>query len=103
MEFCPKCGSIIVITEKRIGCASCRYKPKKKPKIEISEEIKKNESVAVIKDSGGDEIYPVIDEKCIKCKNKKAYFWTKQTRAADETETKFYKCTKCKHTWRKYR
>ncbi|PIO07920.1 transcription factor S, partial [Candidatus Pacearchaeota archaeon CG10_big_fil_rev_8_21_14_0_10_35_219] len=32
-----------------------------------------------------------------------AYFWTMQTRAADESETKFYRCTKCDHTWREYR
>ncbi|PJB94591.1 transcription factor S, partial [Candidatus Pacearchaeota archaeon CG_4_9_14_0_8_um_filter_35_24] len=25
------------------------------------------------------------------------------TRAADESETKFYRCTKCDHTWREYR
>jgi DNA-directed RNA polymerase subunit M len=31
-----------------------------------------------------------------------AYFWTQQTRGADEPETRFFKCTKCSHTWREY-
>ena len=48
------------------------------------------------------ETYPVIEEQCPKCGNENAYFWTQQTRASDEPETKFYKCTKCKHTWRDY-
>ena len=46
---------------------------------------------------------PVVAEVCTKCGNKTAYFWTAQTRSADEAETKFFKCTKCKHTWREYR
>jgi len=25
-----------------------------------------------------------------------------QTRAADEPPTRFYRCTKCGHTWREY-
>ncbi|MBI5390135.1 transcription factor S [Candidatus Woesearchaeota archaeon] len=45
---------------------------------------------------------PVVDADCTKCSNKKAYFWTIQTRASDEPETKFYRCVKCKHTWRDY-
>ena len=38
-----------------------------------------------------------------KCDHKEAWFWTSQTRAGDEAETKFFKCTKCRHTWREYR
>ncbi len=101
MEFCEKCGGIIKIEGKAI-CVSCGYKPKKKPKIEASEKINKRESIAVINEEE-DIVYPVIQIECPKCGNKKAYFWTSQTRSADESETKFYKCTKCKHAWRKYR
>jgi len=102
MEFCEKCGSLIIIKEKRAICANCSHKPKKRPKVEVAEKIEKKESVAVIKE-GQDNPYPIIEITCPKCKNKKAYFWTLQTRAADESETKFYKCTKCFHTWRVYK
>jgi len=102
MEFCQKCGSMILIEKNKAICANCGYKLKKKPKIEASERIEKKESVAVIKE-GQDNPYPIIEIICPKCKNKKAYFWTLQTRAADESETKFYKCTKCSHTWRIYK
>ena len=101
MEFCERCGSVIAMQDGRAVCAGCGHKQKKRPKIKVSEKIAEREGVAVIKHD--DEVYPVVDMKCGKCKNKKSYFWTLQTRAADESETKFYKCVKCKHTWRVYR
>lgn len=70
-------------------------------KLVVSEKVDKKEGIAVLKHD--EEVYPIVDMKCPKCKNKESYFWTLQTRAADESETKFYKCVKCKHTWRVYR
>jgi len=101
MEFCDKCGGIIIVKDKKAVCASCGQKSKKKPKIKASEKIEKKTPIAVIKED--DNIHPIVDMKCVKCKNKKCYFWTQQTRSSDESETKFYKCTKCKHTWRVYK
>ena len=49
-----------------------------------------------------DTAYPLVDKECPKCGNKKAYFWEIQTRASDEPATQFFKCEKCKHTWRHY-
>ena len=102
MEFCEKCGGVILVQDNKAACMSCGHKLKKKPKIESSEKIEQKEAVEVIKEEA-DNINPIIEIECPKCKNGKAYFWTLQTRAADESETKFYKCTKCKYTWRKYR
>ena len=45
---------------------------------------------------------PLTDEECPKCKHGKAYYWLVQTRAGDEPETRFFRCEKCKHTWRDY-
>jgi len=103
MEFCPKCGSIIVVDDKKkASCAKCKYKPKGSIKIQASEKIETTVGVAVI-DEDKLTTNPIIEIKCPECKNKEAYFWTLQTRAADESETKFYKCTDCEHTWRSYR
>jgi DNA-directed RNA polymerase subunit M len=102
MEFCQKCGGMILVTDGRAACVSCGKKLDKKPKIEASEKMEKAVEIQVVKEEA-DSIYPEVDMLCPKCKNKKAFFWTMQTRASDESETKFYKCTKCKHTWRKYR
>ncbi len=96
MEFCPKCGSILIMKKKRFGCLRCNYIAKQKVNMEVKEEIKGYPSVAVVNDMDK-EIYPMTDYTCEKCGNKKAYFWLRQMRAGDESESKFFKCTKCKN------
>ena len=39
---------------------------------------------------------------CTECGNREAYFVLRQTRAADEPETRIYRCCKCNHSWREY-
>ncbi len=93
---------MILVTDGKAACVSCGKKLDKKPKIEASEKMEKRIEISVVKEDAAN-VYPEVDMVCPECKNKKAFFWTMQTRASDESETKFYKCTKCKHTWRKYR
>ncbi|MRR35944.1 transcription factor S, partial [bacterium] len=31
-----------------------------------------------------------------------AYWWLRQLRSADESEVRFFRCTKCSRTWREY-
>jgi len=105
MEFCPKCGALLIQKRKNYGCARCSYsaKSKGKTKMKVSEKMgEKKEEIAVLS-SGETTVLPIVGEKCKKCNNDKAYFWTVQTRSGDEAETKFFKCTKCDHTWREYR
>jgi DNA-directed RNA polymerase subunit M len=103
MEFCPKCGAVLVQKKTKDGCPRCSYTSKgKSTKIFSSEKIEdNNKEVEVIKKEI--EAFPIVAEKCKKCGNEKCYFWTVQTRAGDEAETKFFKCLKCEHTWREYR
>ena len=102
MEFCPKCGSVLVMKTKKMGCPRCGYSAKGKMKITTSEKTLKTSGVVVV--SAKDmETLPIVEEKCRECGNEKAYFWTVQTRAGDEAETKFFKCVKCSNTWREYR
>lgn len=101
MEFCPKCGAVLVQKRKNYGCARCDYSTKEKLKIKTSEKIEEKNKIAVIKKEVN--TLPIVVEKCKQCGNDKAYFWTIQTRAGDEAETKFFKCTKCDNTWRQYR
>ena len=39
---------------------------------------------------------------CPECGHTEAYFVIRQTRAADEPETRIYRCCKCNHSWREY-
>ena len=98
MQFCPECGSVIMGTD----CARCSYKSDSVVKLESLEKVEIAKGVAVVTE-GENEIDPRVTMECPKCKNNEAFFWTRQTRSSDEAETKFYKCTKCKHGWREYR
>jgi len=40
--------------------------------------------------------------ECPKCQHREAYWIIRQTRAADEPETRIYECTKCHTRWREY-
>lgn len=105
--FCPKCGSLLVPKKEgnkiKIVCPSCGYEDKSQTNkvVKIKEEIRPKEEIEIIEPEKEQNL-PIVDANCEKCGNKKAYFWTLQTRAADEAETKFFKCTKCGHTWRDY-
>ena len=39
---------------------------------------------------------------CPKCSYKEAETWQEQTRSADEPSTTFFRCLKCRFTWREY-
>ncbi len=101
MEFCPKCGCILVEKRKNFGCQRCSYTAKGKVKIESEEKIKEKKGAVVVKKKETN-VMPVISAVCPKCGYKEAYFWSSQTRSSDEAETRFFKCTKCAHTWREY-
>lgn len=102
MEFCKKCGSVLIQKKVNSVCPRCKYSTKIKGKLTTSEKIEEKNDINVVSEKDS-EIHPIINEDCKKCKHKKSYFWTMQTRASDESETKFFKCVKCKHTWREYK
>jgi DNA-directed RNA polymerase subunit M len=102
MKFCPKCGAVLVQKGKKDACPRCKYVSKDKTKISSSEKIGEKKEIMVISNKDA-QVLPIVTEKCKKCGNDKAYFWTVQTRSGDEAETKFFKCTKCENTWREYR
>lgn len=103
--FCKECGGLLKKKKKGkkevLVCNSCGIEyERSKVKTEIKEKGKDKKDIEVVeKEETGKE---VVKEKCPKCGHGKAYFWTVQTRAADEPETRFYKCAKCSHTWREY-
>jgi transcription factor S len=101
MEFCPKCGSVLMNNEKNSKCAACGHVAGK-VNLEAAEKGKVKIGV-VVADEDASEVNPIVQARCPKCDNKEAYFWILQTRAGDEAATRFFKCTKCKHVWREYK
>jgi transcription factor S len=101
MEFCPKCGSVLLTKVKNSSCARCGYTKKGAINLSTKEKIKLSEEIPVLKKNLGSTA-PVVNEDCTKCGHEKAYFWMVQTRSSDESPTKFFKCIKCGHTTRDY-
>ena len=99
--FCPKCGSVLVEKKKRFGCVKCGYSTKEKIKLQVTEKMKEKHEIGVLHERES-SVWPVTAATCSKCKNNEAFFWSAQMRAADEAETRFFRCTKCKYTWREY-
>lgn len=106
MEFCPKCKTLMLPSKKTTVCPRCGARTKaEKGDIVLKEKIshvseKMPKRVKEIEDT-----YPIADAECPKCENKKAYWWTQQVAASvggeDVPDTEFFRCTRCRHTWRK--
>jgi len=110
MEFCKKCGTLMVPQKKGsktvLICRKCGTTKGGKIdsrmfKIKTKRKNEKKEVVVVDKKSKLD-VLPKTRACCPKCSHNEAFWWMQQTRAADEAPTRFYKCVKCSHTWREY-
>jgi len=102
--FCQKCGSVLLPKKegnKKVLVCSCGFKSSSVEQTKITETMNKEyKEIEVIEKEI--EILPKTEAKCEKCGHRTAFFWTVQTRAGDEPETKFLKCEKCGKTWRDY-
>ncbi|HDN96019.1 MAG TPA: transcription factor S [Thermoplasmatales archaeon] len=97
--FCPKCGSLLYPKGKEMVCKRCGFRKEKEGnKIIVSKREEKE--FAVIEEDVS--LLPKTSVICPKCGNNEAYWILRQTRAADEPETRIYTCTKCGHRWREY-
>lgn len=101
MQFCPKCGALLVQKRKCFACPKCSYRSKEKIKIVSTEKIAKESKIDILHEKDAN-VWPIVTEICPKCGHNKAYYFSAQTRAGDEAETRFFKCVKCKHSWREY-
>lgn len=93
MEFCPKCGAVLISKLKNSSCPRCGYTKKGIIDLKSSEKIEKAKEIPVIKKDIQSD--PIVEETCRKCGHKKAYFWLRQMRGSDEAPSKFFKCVKC--------
>ncbi|MEM5804427.1 MAG: transcription factor S [Candidatus Aenigmatarchaeota archaeon] len=108
MQFCDKCGGLLV--PKKTGsktvmvCRKCgKRSAVSKGEMKITTESgKQNNRIVVVEKKANFEALPKTEIECVKCGNREAFWWMQQTRASDEPPTRFYRCTKCNHTWREY-
>ncbi len=98
IEFCP-CGGIFAPAGGKQKCRNCGKEVLKRAGVITTEQNKKD--IIVIEDNKPD--LPSTAKECPRCGGERAYWWLIQTRSADEPPTQFFKCVKCKHTWREYK
>jgi len=86
----------------KLTCSRCAFvrSPDKADKMTVKEKMHTRETVII---EGDNSVLPITNEaECPKCGVREAYWIMRQTRAADEPETRIYECCKCHARWREY-
>ncbi len=100
--FCPNCKRLMR-PDKQKGqwrCAACGKTVPLGKGVEVGRSTPQGREVAVVETKTA--TLPKAEETCPKCGNGEAYWVLRQTRGADEPETRIFECTKCGHKWREY-
>jgi len=111
VEFCPDCSGLLRRNnnggELFLTCR-CGYE---ESLVKNSDDIEKNiaekkkaleENLIVVPEEEKISVHPKVKKTCSKCGHGIAEAWQEQTRSADEPSTSFFRCLKCKFTWREY-
>lgn len=111
VEFCPECSSLLrrkLENEKLYLACRCGYKKEveedddeRKNKIQKKQEALE-ENLIIVSEEDKISVHPKVNRDCSKCGHNEAEAWQEQTRSADEPSTSFFRCLKCKFTWREY-
>lgn len=99
MEFCPKCKSMMMPIKNVYKCRKCDFEKEIKESF-VSKTERKEREVTVLEER--EMGMPTTRARCSQCNNDTAYWWMRQLRSADESEVRFFRCTKCGNTWREY-
>ncbi len=101
MEFCPQCKSIMLPTGGMWKCKKCGFEKERDKNSHLVSQQKRREKETVVLEKESEGL-PTTQVKCQECGNNQAYWWMRQLRSADESEVRFFRCTKCGNTWREY-
>ena len=101
MQFCDKCGSIMIPQKTSMKCRRCGASKRGTVKLKISEDVHKIKGITVLEKD--ETPLPQTLMQCPECNHNHAYWWMQQTRSADEPPTQFFRCVKCQHVWREYK
>ncbi len=102
MEFCPKCKSIMIYQGDKAVCRKCGYEKEADDDFDLVITTKRSEEEIPVIEGDNIKTLPTTNVICPQCGNNEAYWWLRQLRAADESEVRFFRCTKCGKTWREY-
>jgi len=112
-NFCLDCGDLLdfeIINNNSVKCQKCGGETKldniKNHYIETHDKYEsskiwmnklKNKEDKLREEQKNERT--IIDEKCPKCGNGQMYYYSMQTRSADEGSTIFYECVKCHYKY----
>ncbi|QLG27883.1 transcription factor S [Halorarum halophilum] len=106
MQFCDECGSMMVSEDGVMVCTSCGHAEERDEELAaqfVSTEEQSDDDVIETEEGANFEGKPTSnDVHCDKCGHGVAWYTIKQTGAADEPPTRFFKCKECGYRWREY-
>lgn len=113
VDFCPECSGLLkkqVLDGVAYLVCRCGYKKSLDKSLEEemrNEKIQKKKKdldnrLIVVSEEDKINVHPLVKKECPHCGNLEAEAWQEQTRSADEPSTSFFRCTKCRKTWREY-
>ncbi len=110
--FCPRCGDLLSVQalQRKCTCGTCSFACSIDTFTSVSissrsgpaDWLRRYGVQPVVKerpDLDGEVTHAraVVDDDCPKCGHRGLEFYTLQLRSADEGQTVFYSCPKCKH------
>ena len=106
MQFCDECGSMMHADGNEMVCSSCGAKTRKDEALAesfVSTDTQSDDDVIESSPDADFEGKPTADDvTCEECGHGVAWYTIKQTGAADEPPTRFFKCKQCGNRWREY-
>ncbi|GAA0207639.1 MULTISPECIES: transcription factor S [Halobaculum] len=106
MQFCDDCGSMMRTEDGVMVCSSCGATADRDEDLAaqfVSTEAQTDDDVIETEEGANFEGKPTSDDViCDECGHTVAWYTIKQTGAADEPPTRFFKCKECGYRWREY-
>ena len=108
MQFCDDCGSMMRSVDGQMVCSNDGCGQTAEQDTELAAQFTSTESQSgeeLIETEEGDQFEgkPTADDvTCEECGHGEAWYTIKQTGAADEPPTRFFKCKECGYRWRDY-
>ncbi len=103
--FCPECGTLMNPEGDKLkcpkpDCGAERDITDADAAQRVTSKAKEKADILVLDEMT--ETLPRTRVDCPECGAEEAYWWMRQTRAADEPTTRLYRCVKCRHSWREF-
>ncbi|MFC7135523.1 transcription factor S [Halobaculum litoreum] len=106
MQFCDDCGSMMRTDDGVMVCSSCGATADRDEELAaqyVSTDEQSDDDVIETEEGANFEGKPTSEDVvCDDCGHTVAWYTIKQTGAADEPPTRFFKCKECGYRWREY-